>query len=144
MPRWTSCSRPWPAPAPSRACLQELVQDVAEREINAALIAATVEGIADIRASDEGREGRAVVPARSASPPGWADPHLNLDAALAPDRAMAPHRGAARRCGQRAGGGHAAARATRQLDMPGLLALAAALGWASGFRLYAVVFHWWA
>ena len=33
-----------------------------------------------------------------------------------------------------------AAWATAQLDMPGLLALAAALGWASGFRLYAVVF----
>ncbi len=33
-----------------------------------------------------------------------------------------------------------AARATEKLDMPGLLALAAALGWASGFRLYAVVF----
>ncbi len=33
-----------------------------------------------------------------------------------------------------------AARATQQLDMPALLALAAALGWASGFRLYAVVF----
>ena len=33
-----------------------------------------------------------------------------------------------------------AARATAQLDMPSLLALAAALGWASGFRLYAVVF----
>jgi len=33
-----------------------------------------------------------------------------------------------------------AARAAGQLDMPGLLALAAALGWASGFRLYAVVF----
>ncbi|CAN7737105.1 DUF4126 domain-containing protein [Acidovorax sp. LjRoot118] len=32
------------------------------------------------------------------------------------------------------------ARATQQLDMPGLLALAAALGWASGVRLYAVVF----
>ena len=32
-----------------------------------------------------------------------------------------------------------AARATQQLDMPALLALAAALGWASGFRLYAVV-----
>ncbi|WP_026437021.1 DUF4126 domain-containing protein [Acidovorax sp. JHL-9] len=36
--------------------------------------------------------------------------------------------------------GDAAARATAQLDMPSLLALAAALGWASGFRLYAVVF----
>ena len=33
-----------------------------------------------------------------------------------------------------------AARASAQLDMPSLLALAAALGWASGFRLYAVVF----
>lgn len=33
-----------------------------------------------------------------------------------------------------------AARATQQLDMPALLALAAALGWASGIRLYAVVF----
>ena len=33
-----------------------------------------------------------------------------------------------------------AARVTHKLDMPGLLALAAALGWASGFRLYAVVF----
>jgi hypothetical protein len=30
--------------------------------------------------------------------------------------------------------------ATNHLDMPSLLALAAALGWASGFRLYAVVF----
>lgn len=30
--------------------------------------------------------------------------------------------------------------AASQLDMPSLLALAAALGWASGFRLYAVVF----
>jgi hypothetical protein len=33
-----------------------------------------------------------------------------------------------------------AARATAGLDMPGLMALAAALGWASGLRLYAVVF----
>ena len=33
-----------------------------------------------------------------------------------------------------------AAQVTQQLDMPALLALAAALGWASGFRLYAVVF----
>ena len=31
--------------------------------------------------------------------------------------------------------GDAAANATAQLDMPSLLALAAALGWASGFRL---------
>ena len=36
--------------------------------------------------------------------------------------------------------GDAAAQASAQLDMPSLLALAAALGWASGFRLYAVVF----
>jgi len=36
--------------------------------------------------------------------------------------------------------GDAAATATERLDMSSLLALAAALGWASGFRLYAVVF----
>ena len=36
---------------------KKLVQDVAEREINAQLIAQTVECIADIRASEEGREG---------------------------------------------------------------------------------------
>jgi methylglutaconyl-CoA hydratase len=44
------------SPAAVRAG-KRLVQDVAEREINANLIAATVESIADIRASDEGREG---------------------------------------------------------------------------------------
>ena len=44
------------SPHAVRAC-KRLVQDVAEREIDAALIRATVEGIADIRASDEGREG---------------------------------------------------------------------------------------
>ena len=44
------------SPNAVRACKQ-LVQDVAEREIDASLIAATVEGIADIRASAEGREG---------------------------------------------------------------------------------------
>ncbi len=44
------------SPNAVRAC-KRLVLDVAEREINAALIAGTVEGIADIRASDEGREG---------------------------------------------------------------------------------------
>lgn len=33
-----------------------------------------------------------------------------------------------------------AVRVSDALDMPGLLALAAVLGWASGFRLYAVVF----
>ena len=32
------------------------------------------------------------------------------------------------------------AQVTQKIDMPGLVALAAALGWASGFRLYAVVF----
>jgi hypothetical protein len=36
--------------------------------------------------------------------------------------------------------GAGVSQAVNQLDMPGLLALAAALGWASGFRLYAVVF----
>ncbi len=44
------------SPHAVRAC-KKLVQDVAEREIDAGLIAATVEGIADIRASDEGKEG---------------------------------------------------------------------------------------
>lgn len=44
------------SPAAVRAC-KRLVQDVAERTIDDALIAATVESIADIRASDEGREG---------------------------------------------------------------------------------------
>lgn len=36
--------------------------------------------------------------------------------------------------------GVAAQAAGAGMDLPGLLALAAALGWASGFRLYAVVF----
>lgn len=44
------------SPAAVRAC-KKLVQDVACRAIDAQLIAATVEGIAEIRASDEGREG---------------------------------------------------------------------------------------
>jgi len=43
-------------PQAVRAC-KELVQEVAEREIDAALIWQTVEGIADIRASAEGKEG---------------------------------------------------------------------------------------
>ncbi len=44
------------SPHAVRVC-KRLVQDVAGRAIDDALIAATVEGIADIRASDEGREG---------------------------------------------------------------------------------------
>ncbi len=44
------------SPAAVRAC-KRLVQDVAERAIDAALVAATVEGIADTRASEQGREG---------------------------------------------------------------------------------------
>ena len=44
------------SPAAVRAC-KRLVQDVAEREIDAGLIAATVQCIADIRASEQGREG---------------------------------------------------------------------------------------
>ena len=43
-------------PAAVRAC-KRLVLDVAEREINEQLIATTVESIANIRASNEGREG---------------------------------------------------------------------------------------
>ena len=44
------------SPAAVKACKQ-LVQDVAERPIDDALIAATVQSIADIRASEQGREG---------------------------------------------------------------------------------------
>ncbi len=43
-------------PEAMRIC-KKLVQDVAEREIEADLIARTVKGIADIRVSPEGREG---------------------------------------------------------------------------------------
>ncbi|MFZ2824625.1 enoyl-CoA hydratase/isomerase family protein [Hydrogenophaga sp.] len=44
------------SPDAVRAC-KRLVQDVAERAIDAELIAATVESIAEIRASEQGREG---------------------------------------------------------------------------------------
>jgi len=39
-----------------------------------------------------------------------------------------------------ASAGHGVNAVVERMDMPSLLALAAALGWASGFRLYAVVF----
>lgn len=44
------------SPAAVRAC-KRLLHDVAQREIDAELIAQTVEAIADVRASQEGREG---------------------------------------------------------------------------------------
>jgi len=44
------------SPQAVKACKQ-LVQDVAEQAINAELIASTVKGIADIRSSEEGKEG---------------------------------------------------------------------------------------
>jgi methylglutaconyl-CoA hydratase len=44
------------SPNAVRAC-KKLLQGVAEREINASLVAATVQGIAETRASDEGKEG---------------------------------------------------------------------------------------
>ena len=44
------------SPNAVRVC-KKLVQDVAEREINDALVRQTVDGIADIRASSEGKEG---------------------------------------------------------------------------------------
>jgi methylglutaconyl-CoA hydratase len=44
------------SPNAARAC-KRLVQDVAEREIDDALVAHTVAGIADIRSSAEGKEG---------------------------------------------------------------------------------------
>ena len=46
--------------------------------------------------------------------------------------------GLANEVGAQVGAG--VSQAASRLDMPSLLALAAALGWASGFRLYAVVF----
>lgn len=52
-----------------------------------------------------------------------------------------PDAGTAAALGSAAGQvGDAVTRASAHMDMPQLLALAAALGWASGFRLYAVVF----
>ncbi len=52
-----------------------------------------------------------------------------------------PGSGAAAAVGSAAGQvGDAVGQMTARMDMPALLALAAALGWASGFRLYAVVF----
>ena len=57
--------------------------------------------------------------------------HPNADTAAAVGQAA----------GQVAGQvGDVVSHATAKMDMPSLLALAAALGWASGFRLYAVVF----
>ena len=56
------------SPAAVRAC-KRLLQEVAQREIDAALIAQTVEAIADVRASEEGREGvQAVLQKRQ---PAW-------------------------------------------------------------------------
>ena len=52
-----------------------------------------------------------------------------------------PDAGTAAAVGSAAGQvGDAVSQVTAKMDMPSLLALAAALGWASGFRLYAVVF----
>ena len=50
----TVCKRG--SPAAVRAC-KTLIADVAGQEIDDALVAKTVQGIADIRASEEGREG---------------------------------------------------------------------------------------
>ena len=59
------------SPTAVRACKQ-LIADVAGREIDDSLIARTVEGIADIRASDEGREGvQAFLQKRK---PAWLNP----------------------------------------------------------------------
>ena len=59
------------SPAAVRAC-KTLIADVAGREIDDALVAKTVEGIADIRASDEGREGvQAFLQKRK---PSWLNP----------------------------------------------------------------------
>ena len=55
-------------PQAVKACKQ-LIQEVAERDITPALIERTVQGIADIRASDEGREGIAAFLEKRK--PGW-------------------------------------------------------------------------
>jgi methylglutaconyl-CoA hydratase len=58
-------------PEAVKACKQ-LVHDVADREITAGLVRRTVEGIADIRASEEGREGvRSFLEKRK---PNWLSP----------------------------------------------------------------------
>ena len=56
------------SPNAVRAC-KKLVIDVAEREINASLIHSTVQGIADIRASSEGKDG--VQSFLNKRKPGW-------------------------------------------------------------------------
>ena len=56
------------SPNAARAC-KKLVIDVAEREINASLIHSTVQGIADIRASSEGKDG--VQSFLNKRKPGW-------------------------------------------------------------------------
>src|SRR3990167_2045939 len=78
---------------------------------------------------------------KNANPPGWADRYKQAMDTLWFNIVQWLHTlglhvdgGTARAVG------YAAATATAKLDMPSLLALAAALGWASGFRLYAVVF----
>ena len=123
---------------------------MAEREINAELIAATVEGIADIRASSEGKGRRAVVSAKSANPRGCRPERrraarYGMDhphgLSLVQHRPVASHAGPAcgrpgRPCrGRSRSTGHGHAGHARPV-----MALAAALGWASGLRLYAVVF----
>ncbi len=59
------------SPNAVREC-KKLVQDVAERDITRLLIERTVEGIADIRASDEGKEG--VQSFLQKRKPGWLAP----------------------------------------------------------------------
>ena len=93
-------------PMAARAC-KKLVQDVAGLPITPALRGETARRIADIRASDEGREGvQSFLNKRK--PAGWPTP------------------------------GHG--KPPPAVDTPQLLAIAAALGWASGLRLYAVLF----
>ena len=94
-------------PAAVKAC-KKLVQDVAGQPMTPELRADTARRIADIRASDEGREGvQSFLQKRT--------PRWQATSEPRPVNAM-------------------------NLDTTQLVALAAALGWASGLRLYAVVF----
>ena len=135
-------SRPSPAPAPT-PCACKSWSDVAEREIDASLIAATVGALPTSAPAPRAEGVQSFLQKRKPlKAQAWfgliPQAGTTMDHDLAPHRPVAPHRGLHVDAGTARRG--LAGGATRSLDMPSLLALAAALGWASGFRLYAVVF----